>query len=213
MVDRRTAGRIAVVAPLWFFAVYFALASLHPGFSHLTKAVSELGAWGAPHMWWWNVLGYGASGAAVALLGASLEGSLGRGGRVVAYALVASGVLMALSGVFPGDFEDRGSPSMWAHMLSSIGSYVAFLVAGFALPVALRSAPHWPRITLPSLVLVVLSLATGALRDGDAPGLGQRLTFACFFLWIALVGGALGRASRRAPHDGSSEPGPLRGTP
>ena len=203
MIDRRTAGVAAVLVPFWFLAVYLVLASLHPGFSHLTKAVSELGAWGAPHMWWWNVLGYGVSGLAIACLGLGLGDLRGRAGRVVACALVASGLLMTLSGVFPGDFDNRTAPSMVAHLLASIGSYVAFLVAGIAFPIALRRSPAWRGIGWPSLVLVVLSLVTGVLRDGDAPGLGQRLTFACFFLWIALVGGAAVRASRRQAQDGS----------
>jgi len=210
MLAGKTAGTVAIVTPLWFLAVYLVMASLSPGYSHLTKAVSELGSWGAPHMWWWNVLGYVLPGVAIALLGASVNSLLGRGGRVVSYALIASGLLMAFSGVFPGNFEDRHSPSMLAHLVSSLGSYVAFLVAGFALPVALRASPNWPRISWPSLTLVLMSLVTGALRSGGAPGLGQRLTFACFFLWVALVGAALVRADQ--PHNNSFKPKPLRGS-
>jgi hypothetical membrane protein len=211
MIERRTAGLIAVATPAWFLVTYLTLSALHPGYSHLTKAVSELGAWGEPNMWWWNVFGYGVSGLAIALLGVSLNGVLGRGGRVVSFALVVSGALMTLSGLFPGNFEDRHSPSILAHLVSSIGSYVAFLVAGFGLPFALRSSPSWPRIAWPSLALVVLSLLTGALRSGEAPGLGQRLTFVCFFLWVALVGAALVRVCRAQPHNNSSKPTPLRG--
>jgi hypothetical membrane protein len=209
MLEKRTAGWIAVATPVWFLLTYLTLSAIHPGYSHLTKAVSELGAWGEPHMWWWNILGYGASGIAIAVLGSHLAGSLARGGRVVSYALVASGLFMALSGVFPGDFEDRQAPSMIAHMVASIGSYVAFLVAGVALPFALRSAPQWPRIAWPSVAIVLLSVVTGALRSGEAPGLGQRLTFACFFLWIALVGAGLVRAGAVRPNDASAPP--LRG--
>jgi hypothetical membrane protein len=211
MLEGRTAGWIGVATPVWFLLAYVALSAIHPGYSHLTKAVSELGAWGEPYMWWWNILGYGASGLAIALLGVHLRGAFVRHGRVVSYALVASGLLMALSGAFPGNFDDRHAPSMIAHLVSSVGSYVAFVVAGFALPLAVRSSPHWPRIAWPSLAIVLLSLATGALRSGEAPGLGQRLTFACYFLWVALVGVALARACAARPPNNSSKPTPLRG--
>ena len=41
--------------------------------------------------------------------------------------------------------------------------------------------------------VIPVSIVTGFLRTGNAPGLGQRFGFACFFLWVALVGYALYR--------------------
>jgi hypothetical protein len=43
------------------------------------------------------------------------------------------------------------------------------------------------------MALVVASIAAGFLRSGSAPGLGQRLGFACVFMWVGLVGYALMR--------------------
>jgi hypothetical protein len=46
--------------------------------------------------------------------------------------------------------------------------------------------------------LVVLSIATGVVRESSVPGLGQRLTFACYFCWIFLVGHRLYRNNKHS---------------
>ena len=212
MPSQKTIGRIAAATPAWFLLIYFAMSARRPEYSHLTKAISELGSWDAPNLWVWNLLGYILPGLAISYLGVGLLREFSPKARIPSTALIVSGLLMALSGVFPGDFENRQSPSMLMHLVGSLGSYVAFLVAGIGLLRAMRSAPAWRWAAWPSLALVLLSVATGFLRSGTAPGLGQRLGFACFFLWVALMGFAMMRASAvRAPHNNLSKPTPLRG--
>ncbi len=201
MISRKSIGLIALVTPLWFLTVYLIMSALRPEYSHLTKAISELGSVDAPNMWFWNVLGYILPGLSIALLGVGLNREFSRVHRraiIPAAALVCSGLLMTLSGIFPGDFENRSSTTMIVHAIGSLGSFVAFLVAGFWLPKLFRSVPQWRWVMWPSLILVIGSIVTGLLRSGAAPGLGQRLGFACFFLWIGLVGFALWRSGHRA---------------
>jgi hypothetical membrane protein len=189
----------AMVLPLWFWSVYLVMASTRPEYSHLTKAISELGSVDAPNPWVWNILGYIIPGLVIALLGLRL-GDVLRGtrrARVASFALVASGLFMSLSGVFPGDFDDRTSATMIMHAVGSLGSFAGFLVAGAVYPFVFGRFPAWRRYAWPSAALVVLSVLTGFLRTGDAPGLGQRLGFFCFFAWIGLVGVALSLDSRR----------------
>ena len=194
MPSQKAIGWIAAATPVWFLVVYLTMSAVRPEYSHLTKAVSELGSWDAPNLWVWNVLGYILPGLAVSLLGVGLFREFSPKARISSAALVLSGLLMALSGAFPGDFENRQSPSMLMHLVGSLGSYIAFLVAGFGLPRVTRSSSAWGWAAWPSLALVLLSIATGFLRSGAAPGLGQRLTFTCFFLWVALMGVAMLRA-------------------
>ncbi|MGZ9275339.1 MAG: DUF998 domain-containing protein [Nitrospira sp.] len=210
MRSQKAIGWIAMVTPIWFLVVYLWMSALRPEYSHLTKAISELGSWDAPNLWAWNILGYIVPGLAISLLGAGLYREFRPRARIPAASLILSGLLMALSGAFPGDFEDRSSPSMIMHLVGSLGSYVAFLVAGFGLPAAMRSSPSYRWVAWPSTALVVLSIATGFLRSGDAPGLGQRLGFGCFFMWVALMGFATVRAAQ-APLGNSFKPPPLRG--
>ena len=200
MISIRTIGFIAAITPLWFFTVYMVMASRRPEYSHLTKAISELGSWDAPNLWVWNVLGYILPGLAMALLGSGLKRAFAGTTPRAAFptgALVVAGLLMAMSGVFPGDFDNRSSTSMVLHTVGSLGSFVAFLIAGFGLPPAFRARADWRWLAMPSVALVIASIVTGLLRTGAAPGLGQRLGFACVFAWVGLVGYALMRNDRR----------------
>ncbi|MBM3263050.1 MAG: DUF998 domain-containing protein [candidate division Zixibacteria bacterium] len=200
MLTGRKIGLIAMITPVWFLTVYLVMSSRRPEYSHLTKAISELGSLDAPNLWVWNILGYILPGLAVALLGIGLKrelSGLGKRSVVPTMALTASGLFMAFSGIFPGDFVNRSSLTMILHTIGSLGSFVIFLIAGFGLPPVFRSWPSWHWVAWPSLVLVIASIVTGFLRTGQAPGLGQRLGFACFFLWIGLVGFALYRANNR----------------
>lgn len=201
--SNRTIGLLALGVPFWFLGVYLVMSGIRPEYSHLTKAISELGSMDAPNRWVWNVCGYILPGMLIALLGVGLARQLRgeRGIRLATAGLVASGVLMGLSGVFPGDFEDRTSLTMLMHTVGSLGSFVGFLVCGFALPRVLRRVPGWKVYAWPSLILVLLSIVTGLLRSGEAPGLGQRLGFACFFLWVGLIGFALFRNATPAAEE------------
>lgn len=201
MIAQRRIGLIAVTTPLWFLIVYLVMSALRPEYSHLTKAISELGSLDAPYKWVWNILGYILPGIAVALLGMGLRREppfAGNEARIPLWALIASGLLMSMSGIFPGDFENRTSTTMILHAVGSFGSFLAFLIAGFWLPMLFRKHAQWRWVVWPSLVLVIGSIATGFLRTGAAPGLGQRLGFACFFLWVALVGFSMLQNQRRA---------------
>ena len=191
----RQIGILAMVVPVWFTALYLVLAGLRPEYSHLTKAISELGSVDAPRAWVWNLLGYVLPGAIVSLLGFGIwkHFALEAGIRTPAWALIASGLLMALSGIFQGDFENRTSFTMVMHAIGSLGSFIAFLVCGFSLPRVLRRSVQWRPLAWPTLALVLPSIGTGFLRVGEAPGLGQRLGFGCFFLWVAVVGYGLYR--------------------
>ena len=201
MISRKNIGLIALATPFWFVAVYFVMSSRRPEYSHLTKAISELGSLDAPDRWFWNVLGYILPGIAISLLGVGLKQDFApatRRASIPTIALVACGLFMAMSGVFPGDFENRTSATMILHTVGSLGSFVAFLVAGFWLPKVFRSREDWRWVAWPSLALVVASVVAGFLRSGAAPGLGQRIGFAFVFAWIGLVGYALIRSNRVA---------------
>lgn len=196
---RKAIGAIGVVTPFWFLAVYLIMAGLRPDYSYLTKAISELGSVYAPHRWLWNILGYVMPGLAIALLGVELKAEFSDTGRLTwipAFALSASGLFMMLGGIFPGNFIHRAAPTMVMHTIGSLGSYAAFLIAGFWLPFLFRRHRNWRWLGWPSLALVLCTFPLGSLERGHTPGLGQRLVFTCYFLWIGIVGYALMRSAR-----------------
>ncbi|MFB9067419.1 hypothetical protein B1808_12635 [Pseudofulvimonas gallinarii] len=216
MMSQKKIGLVAIATPLWFLTVYLAMSAMRPDYAHTDQAISELGSLDAPNLWAWNVLGYILPGFAVALLGIGLRREfMGRGLRAngPAMALVAAGLLMALSGAFPANMADFKSTTTLLHTVGSFGCYIAFLVAGFWLPSLFRKVNSWRWAATPSLALVIASIFTGFLRFAGMASIGQRITFLCFFLWVGLVGWALWRASSSsAPHNNSSKPKPLRGS-
>lgn len=191
----KLSGLVAVITPFWFIAVYLTMSSMRPEYSHATKAISELGSVDAPNLWYWNVLGFMVTGLFISLLGIGLATRfLGRS-KVPGVALVASGLLMVMAGAFPADLENRTSLTTVMHAVGSLGSFAAFLVAGFWYPVRFLRMPTWRATGWLALLAVILSIASGFLRSGDAPGLGQKLGFAAFLAWVFLVGLALFRDS------------------
>lgn len=200
-IPNRTIGLLAIATPFWFGLIYIAMSSIRADYSHATKAISELGSLDAPNLWLWNIGGYMLPGACIALLGLGLGRHFHgeKGAAWVSLPLIGSGLLMAMSGVFPGDFENRSSPTMILHAIGALGSFVAFLVCGFAMPALLRRHSGWRAYAWPSLTIVILSIASGFFRSGNTPGIGQRIGFVFFFVWIALIGVGLYRNSRVAP--------------
>lgn len=201
MISQRTIGFAAVFAPLWFLAIYLLMSNMRPEYSHFNDAISELGSLDAPNLWGWNIFGYILPGLVIVLLGTGLKrefSPLSRVATIPYAALMASGLFMALSGVFPANMSDFGSATTLIHIIGSTGCIIAFLAAGFWFPFCFRKRIAWHWLAWPSLALVVGSIVAGFLRSGDTGGVGQRLTFACFFLWVALVGFALLRTNKRA---------------
>jgi hypothetical membrane protein len=195
----RLAGFLGMAVPFWFVASYFLVSSLRNDYRHFNMAISELGTVGAPNALIWNILGYMIPGAVIAYLGwvsrKLLPGS--KSGMVIAGSILMSGLMLLLSGVFPGDFENRTSASMLLHTAASILSYIFFLVGAFGLAFISAKSEVFRGLHYPLLAAVILSLITGFVRYGDFPGLGQRITFACYFAWIAIYAWAVFRSSKR----------------
>ncbi len=178
-----------IAAPLLFVSAYLLAAAARPEFNHFTKAVSELGSVHAPNAGFWNLLGFICPGLLIAFFALGLHQAVGQDseGRLPFYALFLSGILMALAGLFPGDFEHRTSFTMIMHAVGTFGSFIAFLVAAFTYPLYLRKSDFWEKTIVPSLTLTWLCILSGFLRTGMPPGIGQRVGFAFYFLWIAFM--------------------------
>lgn len=199
-MNLRYASIVGKITPFWFIVTYFLVSSLRSDYRHLNMAISELGSVGAPNAGLWNIAGYILPGAAIAYLGFASRAALpvSKRGSIVSLSIALSGVFLALTGIFPGDFEQRSSATMILHTSGSILSYVFFLIGGFTLASISSKLAAWQRLHYPLLVALILSLLTGFIRFGELPGLGQRITFLCYFAWIVLYSMALDHgASKR----------------
>lgn len=162
------------------------------GYSHLTKAVSELGSLDAPHWQVFNMLGYVLPGLLIGVfawgLGKNFASEFAH--RLPFAMLAASGMLLALSGIFPMDMAHRLAPGSVLHQVGASGSGLAWLLSAFTLGRPLRRNPAWAGMARPLLGLVWATIAlivlVGAVSPAT-PGLGQRVAFAGYFGFILVL--------------------------
>ncbi len=171
----------------------------HDGYTHATKAVSELGAIGAENALAFNVLGFVVPGALVIILAIACGRAFGS--RFGAFCLALSGVAHAAAGVFPADMAHREGQATLLHAAAAIISGLAFAIAVFPVGGAMRKTPGFTVLGqwTPWFILFLLAnigwqiawKATG--NPFFYPGWGQRIAFAGYFLWMTLAGIALAR--------------------
>lgn len=183
-------GLLGLFAPVLFGVAYLLMASQRPEYSFLTKAISELGSVDAPNKWYWNVFGYILPGVLISIFSIGLYKSMAQrpSSRLPLIGIFFSGLFMAISGIFPGDFDDRTSTTMILHSIGSFGCYLFFLMGAFTYPKLMRESKYWKAAIVPSLTLVWLTIVFGSwpFIFSEMPGVGQRIVFLLYFLWIAI---------------------------
>lgn len=186
---------------LWFTGCVVGFAALRPDYHHATKAISELGAVGAPNMLWMNFLGF--IGAAVllalfALQARKLPTEIGLDYRL----LLACAALFAMNAV-PIQMGSDGDPDMHAvtsriHFMFAMLTPLPWLIA---LSKLIRVANYFRRrdlTILSGICLVGFSIfaLAGIFRMiPGMPGLLQRLSFLFFLFWFALAGWLLSQST------------------
>ena len=196
MVNERRARVCSVLAATVFWIALAAFGAVRTDYSQFTKAVSELGAVGAPHALAWNVVGFIAPGLVLAACGLAI-GTVVDGRRgALRWLLAGSGVALAGTGVFPAVMQ-HGSPAMQAP--STVGHVVMLLLSGLLWLVAIglllrriTREPRLRRLLTPFAIVTAVALlgfAANVLHDAiqplaHRPGLAQRIGFAGYFLWF-----------------------------
>src|SRR5690606_24027298 len=110
------AGPLAAIVFLISLLLFAALRQ--DGYSHATKAVSELGALGAPNALLFNLFGFIAPGLLIAFFACGLRGLARAGGSAVGLVLLGlSGLALAAAGIFPADMAHRDAWTTVAHSI------------------------------------------------------------------------------------------------
>jgi hypothetical membrane protein len=194
-VTERRAGVAGLSAGVVFWIALFAFAAARPDYSHSTKAVSELGVFGAPHAWAWNLTGFIVPGILLALCGAGLASAIDEERKALWWLLVVAGVGFAATGLVPAEMRG-GSPllkSPWTvgHIAASFLSAVPWVIATVLVVVRASRRPEWRHLRAVGSVLAllgVLGLFARALPGFEhRPGLGQRAGFAAYFAWYVVM--------------------------
>ena len=184
----KTYGLIGIASVLIFWTTYVIVSALRPEYSMFTKAVSELGSVNAPNKWIWNSFGYMLPGFLIAVYSIGLYKSVAvtKSSKISLYSILLSGVFTCISGIFPGDFDNRESTTMLLHSLGSFGSYIFFLIGAFTYPKIMHQTTYWKRVKMSTLIFSYLTILFGAWTFifPDIPAFGQRIVFLFYFLWI-----------------------------
>lgn len=187
---QRVTAVCGMIAPVWFLFALLAFGALRPEYSHATKAVSELGAWGAPNALAWNVLGFGVVGALVMVFAWGLWNATSSWPAALFVGL--SGLGFAAAGAFPADLNDLEALSTKLHILASLASFGAFACGVFVVGWVFWQRPSWRRWAYVSLAVGVLGIVSVLLQATEMPpGLVQRITFLSYLLWVAVLGAAV----------------------
>lgn len=197
---KQVAAGSGIAAFALFWAALFAFAASRPDYSHLHKAVSELGVIGAPHALAWNLIGFIAPGLLLALFGAGLATAIDGRRRALWWLLVLSGLCFAGAGVIPGEMRN-GSPMMdspltMGHLVFANLAPLFWAVASFVMIRRVKKNPSWkPFATLATVYAIVgvggflFSLVASAVIPdlSSMPGLVQRFCFAFYLGWALIM--------------------------
>jgi hypothetical membrane protein len=182
------------IAAILFAASLIGFAAFRTdGYTHGTKAVSELGAIGAPMADWFNIFGFIRPGLLVTLLASSLYRVIAPA-RAGAILLALSGFAMVVAGAFPIEMDGHSSSSSQLHLLGAMLSGLLWAlslfwtapqlgkIAGFRM--FARLTPWFALFLVVNVGWQIVWQATGAVL----PGWGQRIGFGGYFLWAAILG-------------------------
>ena len=202
-MTNKTYGIIGMAAILVFWTTYIIMSTIRPEYSMYTKAISELGSVDAPKKWIWNSIGYIFTGVLISIYAVGLHKNIAveKSSRLTLYGILLSGIFMAISGIFPGDFDNRQSTTMLLHTVGSFGSYIFFLIGAFTYPKQMRKNKYWKRAIKPTLIFTWLTILFGSwpFIFPNMPALGQRITFLFYFLWITYTAIKLYRQPKENP--------------
>ena len=183
----------APIAALLFTCSVVGFAALRKdGYTHGTKAVSELGAVDAPMAVAFNTLALILPGLLIVVFALALIKDFRR--RAGPLMLAAAGVFLTLSGLAPADMDNMRAITTLLHVIGAIGAGVLWTLSLFWLGPMLRelsSLNRWGAVTpwfsLFMLVHIGWQVVFNIVGSG-LPGWGQRFGFLGFFLWPAVTG-------------------------
>lgn len=190
-IDRQGIGawRAGLFGAPVFVASLLIFGALTPGFSHLHKAVSELGGLGTPWGLWFDCFGLLIPGLLAVATASELRRRLrSRGARTRSVTLLWVFAWMFALTAVPADFGAMfKSPWTWAHAFFALGALPVLLVATPGCARSLREIGASSRTSRVFLVLGLLPAAEFLLYGvfSNMPGLVQRLMLVTIHLAIA----------------------------
>ena len=205
--QRRILALAGPVASLFFATFLICFAALRSdGYTHGTKAVSELGEIGASLATPFNILVFIIPGALIFVLSVSiLKATPPKTGRTAITLLALSGISMMLVGLFPVDMDNQASFTSTMHFIGAISLGLFWGLSLIPFRSVLRKhlgfdklgriTPWFLLFLLTNIGWQVVWQTTGLVL----PGWGQRIGFFGYFLWVFWVGMEIYRSPKMNP--------------
>ena len=190
---RKFLALCGLVGPVIYAFVVAVLGGLYPGYSHLTQAMSELGAAGAPHSLIMNMAGLGLLGAMILAFAAGLHQSIRQhsGTTVGAVLIGASGLSLVMTAIFPCDTGGETTTSGMVHGAFAVVGVVCMIVGMLIISLVLAEDSHWQRYAIFTVATALLASALAVLYGFDVivtwKGALQRISMGVALLWVEVM--------------------------
>lgn len=188
MTKLLTAGLI--VAPILYYFALFAGAAMYPGYDHVTRYASELGAEGAPYPQLFNY-------SIIAMGVASVLGALGMAlsftnlsqrwlwATLAGVAFALWGAAMIMGGLYPMPDERHGAFGIG--LVQPLAPVFA-LLALWSVPRSMGIKTFLAFIFFASLAMLAIMMGVGQLVRVENVGLWQRAYTAIAIPWTLVLG-------------------------
>lgn len=183
----KTLLKIGMISTPWWLISIGIFGALQPGYSHLYKAVSELGALDAANPWGMNIFCLFLTGFFVTLSGFAFKKYLVSRNlsSTSAWWLIVFGIMLAGTAV-PADMERYfENPLTVIHAFFALFGVVPFLVAAWLTPRVLRrQGTHSAFLTWFPWLIVPTFFMHGVVEQS---GLIQRITILITLVWVSYL--------------------------
>lgn len=195
-----------LVGVLLFWAITIVLGFLQPGYSHIDRAVSELGMVGAPYglIQRANFVLLGAGMIAFAIAVHRAFPSSGLRHWFAPGLLVLHGLGRMGEGIFAWNPTLPGSLVNSVHRLSGVLAVLTMILIVFALYSMMKAAEVGKKLQWYTLgtgaLFSLLFVVFGPVGLGPSVplGLGQRAGFLIWYLWVVIVAGSILQGAERS---------------
>jgi hypothetical membrane protein len=183
-----------IIGPVSFAIVLITLGSLEPGYSHVTQAMSTLGAPGARYPLIMNIAGLGLLGLMMVALAVGLDRGIrdGKSSKFGPGLIAVSGVAVMMLGVFhsePGA-EDPTAMGTTHGVFVRIAGF-ALLLAPLAISPRLKKDERWHSYVAYSLGTVVVAIVVAVLYASNVfeswKAVIERIAMAVSLIWIEVM--------------------------
>jgi hypothetical membrane protein len=194
----RRAAVLGIASPMLFVLLVVVMGFIHPGYSHLTNFISDLGALDAP-IPYVQRLNFFQFGIGIAVLAWALYMGMDQPSRVALVLQVIIGVGIFLSGIFPGHSNDPGSRETMLHNLVGIPAFLMIMLVPLVAGWRFRRSEAWRGLSAysismtPVLVAMFVLMARADASPTGAPGLFQRLFIGTWLFWMVVIAHRLHR--------------------